>query len=40
MTVCSRCGEDIRTDVWGRWVDRWLWRTCGGDRNHEPVRRG
>ncbi|MEU4399766.1 hypothetical protein [Micromonospora orduensis] len=36
-TKCARCGESINTDLWGRWVDRWLWLTCGGDRPHEPV---
>ncbi|MEU7978229.1 hypothetical protein AB0B63_06825 [Micromonospora sp. NPDC049081] len=39
MAMCTRCGRQLHTDMWGRWVDPHLWATCGGDRPHKPTVR-
>jgi len=38
MTKCRRCGKELVTDLWGKWITRdFGWRTCGGDRPHDLV---
>jgi hypothetical protein len=37
VALCGRCTRIIRRDTWGKWVDESGWRTCDGDRPHQPV---
>jgi len=36
VTVCKYCGEEIKQDADGRWIDRETNGSCGTKRKHEP----